>query len=192
MIRVSNGLDPYQDRPCVGPDLGANCLQRLTAYKKVATSKKRDKKCFAILNKTFEVLQSEIKSGLQDLSHLCSTDIQSLHPPIWCSVNTHNIFADFSLHFWSIMPTVYREHNEISSSASFTNLLFCPFLTAILIPNVASIITLLPPTQTFVVCSSRLLMFWGSWYCKQYEPWSDCSQGSSLIKVHIVCVHEKI
>ena len=30
-IRVSNGLDPGQDRLNVGPDLGPNCLQRLSA-----------------------------------------------------------------------------------------------------------------------------------------------------------------
>ena len=28
-IRVSNCLDPDQDRPFVGPNLGPNCLQRL-------------------------------------------------------------------------------------------------------------------------------------------------------------------
>ena len=28
-IRVSNGLDPDQDKHSVGPDLGPNCLQRL-------------------------------------------------------------------------------------------------------------------------------------------------------------------
>ena len=27
-IRVSNGLDPDQDRRKVGPDLGPNCLER--------------------------------------------------------------------------------------------------------------------------------------------------------------------
>ena len=31
IIRVSNGLDPDQDRHSVGPDLGPNCLQRLSA-----------------------------------------------------------------------------------------------------------------------------------------------------------------
>ena len=30
-FRVSNGLDPDQDRRWVGPDLGLNCLQRLSA-----------------------------------------------------------------------------------------------------------------------------------------------------------------
>ena len=29
--RVSNGLDPDQNRHSVGPDLGLNCLQRLSA-----------------------------------------------------------------------------------------------------------------------------------------------------------------
>ena len=30
-ICASNGLDPDQDRRSVGPDLGPNCLQRLSA-----------------------------------------------------------------------------------------------------------------------------------------------------------------
>ena len=29
-LRVSNSLDPDQDRHSVGPDLGPNCLQRLS------------------------------------------------------------------------------------------------------------------------------------------------------------------
>ena len=41
--RVSNGLDPDQDRHSVGPDLVPNCLQRLSADDKVATSKERVK-----------------------------------------------------------------------------------------------------------------------------------------------------
>ena len=40
-IRVSNGLDPYQDVHSDGPDLGPNCLQRLSADDKVAASKER-------------------------------------------------------------------------------------------------------------------------------------------------------
>ena len=47
-IRLSNSLDTDQDRPKVGPDLGPNCLQRLSAddkcYQqttKVATGKER-------------------------------------------------------------------------------------------------------------------------------------------------------
>ena len=30
-MRVSNSFDPDQDRHCVGPDLGQNCLQRVSA-----------------------------------------------------------------------------------------------------------------------------------------------------------------
>ena len=30
-MRVSNSLDPDQDRRAVGPDLGTKCLQRLSA-----------------------------------------------------------------------------------------------------------------------------------------------------------------
>ena len=33
-IRVLNSLDPDQDRHSVGPDLGPNCLQRLSADNK--------------------------------------------------------------------------------------------------------------------------------------------------------------
>ena len=39
-IRVSISLDPDQDRHFVGPDLGPNCLQRLSADDFVAHSKK--------------------------------------------------------------------------------------------------------------------------------------------------------
>ena len=38
-IRVSNGLD--QDQHSVGPELGLNCLQRLTADKDAATCSKQ-------------------------------------------------------------------------------------------------------------------------------------------------------
>ena len=41
-IRVSYGFDPDQDRHFVGPDLGPNCLQLLSADdKKVAAIKER-------------------------------------------------------------------------------------------------------------------------------------------------------
>ena len=43
-IRVSNGLDPDQDRQNVGPDLGPNYLQRYQQTTKVAISKERVKK----------------------------------------------------------------------------------------------------------------------------------------------------
>ena len=42
-IRVSNGSDPDQDRHFACPDLGPNCLQRLSADDKNASSKKKDK-----------------------------------------------------------------------------------------------------------------------------------------------------
>ena len=37
-IRVSNSLDLDQAQHFVGPDLGPNCLQRLSADDKIATS----------------------------------------------------------------------------------------------------------------------------------------------------------
>ena len=42
-IRVSNGLDPDQDRQSVGSDLGPNCLQRFPADDKSPHSKDRVK-----------------------------------------------------------------------------------------------------------------------------------------------------
>ena len=42
-ILVSNGLDPYQDRYSVGPDLGSNCFKRLSTDNKVASSKEKVK-----------------------------------------------------------------------------------------------------------------------------------------------------
>ena len=40
MIRVSNSLDPDQDRRFVSPDLGPNCLQRLSADNKSPLARK--------------------------------------------------------------------------------------------------------------------------------------------------------
>ena len=40
---MSNSLDPDQDQHSVGPNLGPNCLQRLSAYNKNAPSKQRVK-----------------------------------------------------------------------------------------------------------------------------------------------------
>ena len=37
-IRESNCLDPDQDRHSVDPDLGPNCLQRLSADEKATTN----------------------------------------------------------------------------------------------------------------------------------------------------------
>ena len=42
-IRVSNVFDPGQDQHSVGPDLGPNCLQQLSADDKVAASKEKVK-----------------------------------------------------------------------------------------------------------------------------------------------------
>ena len=42
-LRNSNGLHLDQDRLSVGPDLGSNCLQRLSADNKVASCKERVK-----------------------------------------------------------------------------------------------------------------------------------------------------
>ena len=40
-MRVSNSSDPYQAQYSVGPDLGPNCLQRLSAVKLVGRVRER-------------------------------------------------------------------------------------------------------------------------------------------------------
>ena len=60
----------------------------------------------------------------------------------------------------------------------------CTFIYFIMFVNRKLVVT--------VICYSLLLIFLGSLYCKQYEPRSDCSKGDSLIRGHIVCLHEKI
>ena len=52
-------------------------------------------------------------------------------------------------------------------------------------------LTLSQPVVT-VNCCSSLLMFLGSLLCRQYDPDQTAPLGSSLIRVHIVCFHEKI
>ena len=39
---------------------------------------------------------------------------------------------------------------------------------------------------------SHLLMYFGSQYCEQYGPRSDCSCSSSLIRVHTVCLRSSM
>ena len=40
---MPNNLDPDQARPTVGPDMGLNCLQMLSALAKIAASKEKAK-----------------------------------------------------------------------------------------------------------------------------------------------------
>ena len=39
-LQVSNNLDPHQERHCVGPDLGPNCLLKLSADNKSPLARK--------------------------------------------------------------------------------------------------------------------------------------------------------
>ena len=64
-IRVSNNLDPDQDRHFVGPDLGPNCLPRLSAKNKSPLTRKE-------LNKYAQVrLEALILAHPSSTSHLC-------------------------------------------------------------------------------------------------------------------------
>ena len=49
---MSNSLDPDQDRHYVGPDLGPNCLQSLSATTKVTASREKvnEKNNFSTIN----------------------------------------------------------------------------------------------------------------------------------------------
>ena len=48
-IRLSNGWDPDQVRRFVGPDLGLNCLQRLSADDKIRRWQKKVSVLFSVL-----------------------------------------------------------------------------------------------------------------------------------------------
>ena len=54
-IRVSNILDPDQDRHSVGPDLGPNCLQRFSADKKKRLQAFACKERVSVLLKYWEI-----------------------------------------------------------------------------------------------------------------------------------------
>ena len=53
-------------------------------------------------------------------------------------------------------------------------------------------ILIFSPPFTKKIVFSFLLVCFGSVYCKQYGPRSDCSHRSSLIRVHDVCFDDKI
>ena len=63
-IRVSNCLDPNQERLSVGSDLGPNCLQRLSAdnkskerIKSTQCSKRHDNQSFSKIHKKFQIFK---------------------------------------------------------------------------------------------------------------------------------------
>ena len=62
---MSNRLDPDQARHLVGPDLGQNCLQRLSADN---TSRRRVNRCIETLTKSI-VLALAFDSSLHHVSH---------------------------------------------------------------------------------------------------------------------------
>ena len=75
-----------------------------------------------------------------------------------------------TLHFWAVLA---------NSGDPYTSCLgisiFSPF-----------------PHQLLFLSSALSSAYFLSIYCKQYGPRSDCSQGSSLIRVHGVCFHDII
>ena len=52
-------------------------------------------------------------------------------------------------------------------------------------------LTLIPAIHDKLCLLSHLPTYFCSLYCKQFKPRSDCSYRSSLIRVHIVCLHDK-
>ena len=68
-------------------------------------------------------------------------------------------FSDFALEVWISIETIWLKLNILPHR----------------IVKLAHLALILP-VRTFVLCSSNLLVFLGSIYCKQYGPRSDCSQ----------------
>ena len=63
---MSNGLDPDQARRYVGPDLGPNCLQRLSTDDKVRRWQARSYVC-AILLEDFAISSNVLLLMLSDV-----------------------------------------------------------------------------------------------------------------------------
>ena len=55
VIRMSNSLDPDQDRHFVEPDLGPYCLQRLSAYDKKSDQGQSDLGPHCLQKRTFKI-----------------------------------------------------------------------------------------------------------------------------------------
>ena len=79
-IRISNSLDPDQDRQNVCPDLGPNCLQKLSA-----DDKSRSEFCMLLLSSAdifqtqpFQKILSGIQSEFQTVWIQIRTDILSV------------------------------------------------------------------------------------------------------------------
>ena len=63
---MSNSLDPDQDRRSVGPDLGPNCLQRLSAQMaNVAANKER---CYLASLMTYSVIGDTFSGAIISIS----------------------------------------------------------------------------------------------------------------------------
>ena len=67
-FRVSNSLDPDQDRHYVGPNLGSNCLQWISAYEKGPRQQEKSK-CTTVMTVSDNTMISQtiLSQHLQNL-----------------------------------------------------------------------------------------------------------------------------
>ena len=93
--------------------------------------------------------------------------------------------------FASILNSSVKLGNYLQQTASADDIFRCIFFLALkglkhywLRPS--------PASHNFRRLLTLLLIFLDSLFYKHYGPRSDCSHGSSLIRFHSVCFHDKI
>ena len=91
----------------------------------------------------------------------------------------HFVVADLCLHCCQCFNRIMQGINEMCTVSWKSTQPPIVFINAF------------PTSHNFCCLLSHLFMFLVSLYCKHYGPRSDCSPGSSLIRVHSVCFHDK-
>ena len=86
---MSNSLDSVQDRHSVGPDLGSNCFQRLSADDKLLLGRKglrKDKFCLVFISINYLHIKlgtREIRDNIDSSRHMtskqCWIDVMTSH-----------------------------------------------------------------------------------------------------------------
>ena len=76
---MSNILDPDQDRHCVGPDLGPNCLQRLSADDGKSIAWKE-------LGLVHHLELGKILQDIRTVDKRANNMRQHIRPPVECKV----------------------------------------------------------------------------------------------------------
>ena len=116
--------------------------------------------------------------------------------------NDHEIFIGSSKHqlqsIWMLRNIILLDFQQyrtlLAKVISFLSLLKNVKIkdTSFLLPLTTSGFNPFSTIHNNYYLLCHLLLYFGSLYCKQYGPRSDCSIRSSLIRIHSVCFLDKI